>query len=273
MDASEAPMPLAELLDRYVLLHELRDSTEETYRRICSTWQTWATANGSPDFTEDSVSRFLLEKQHEGRSCYYRQSCRKTLAAILRSAGFSGPVRRVRCTPIKVLSWTPAEVSRLIDAVPLAVRGIQRRLFWETLIEAAYYTGLNWCDLREIRREDVPESGILEWRRSKTGKQVIVYLPARLVSHVPTGLIWEWPYCGEVFRQQFKRIVTRAGLTGSFKRLRKTAGTLVEQQAPGSGHLYLGDERRTFELHYWSHDSPGPPVHPPDLPARLRIVG
>lgn len=264
-------MPLA-ILERYLLTHELRETTEQTYRRHVSTWLSWAAHNGSPAFDEDSVSRFLRDKQAQGCSSHYRRSCRSTLAALLRSAGHCGQVRSVREDPIDVNAWTADEVARLVATVPGLFRTPGRDQFWETLIEAAWLSGLNWIDLRQVKREDVPANGVLHWRRSKTRKPVTVYLPLRLVAHIASGIVWRWPFSGEVFRQQFARIVRCAGLVGSFKTLRKSSATAVETLAPGRGHIYIGDERRTFERHYWRVDS-GEMIHPPELSAKLLVVG
>lgn len=256
-------MPLA-ILERYVLLHELRDSTERQYRRVCHVWRSWAVGHGNPQFDEDSVSQFLRDLQAAGRSSYYRKSTRSTLVALLRSAGMSGQVRAVRVEPLTVEAWDSEEVGQLVGAVRLTVRDLGRQRWWETLIEAAWLSGLNWADLRTVRVEDVPSDGWLRWRRSKTRKTVTVYLPRNLVEHRQAGFVWPWPLSDEAFRHQFARIVRQAGLSGSFKRLRKSTATAVEEIAPGRGHVYIGDERRTFERHYWRVDG-AEKVHPPEL--------
>lgn len=64
----------------------------------------------------------------------------------------------------------------------------------------------------------------------------------------------------------FGRIVARAGLFGTFKRLRKSSGSLVEAAAPGMGHKHLGNTRAIFEKHYEARRLTRPhPTLPPVL--------
>jgi hypothetical protein len=80
--------------------------------------------------------------------------------------------------------------------------------------------------------------------------------------------VWGKMMAVETFRQTFSRIVRKAGLTGSFKKLRKSCGTSVEMLYPGRGHLALGNTRRVFELHYMSRLMLNEkPVGPEKLPA------
>ena len=53
---------------------------------------------------------------------------------------------------------------------------------------------------------------------------------------------------------EFSRIVAKAGLDGSFKKLRKSSGTRAEQLEPGRGHIHLGNSRKVFEQHYLGND-------------------
>lgn len=260
-------MQLDELLQRYCLIRDLRESTEDYYRRMVSVYSQWAASHGVDEFTADHVSEMLRDKQMDGRSSHYRRSLRNALLPLLRLAGDSGTVRSVRWEPLPIPTWTAEEVARLVAAAP--------NVYWRTIIEAGWLSGLSKGDLLAIRREDVPESGEVHIRRSRTGKAVVVYIPPRLVDHVESGPVWEWHGHPDVFRQQFKRIVARAGVSpGPFKQLRRSAGSNVEAQCPGRGHLYLGNTRAVFEKHYMRDES-AIPVRPVDLPntPRLRVVG
>jgi integrase len=258
-------------LESYLLYHDLRDSTVATYRRIVSTYRSWQRATDGDTFDAEAVSRFLRDKQTQGTSSHYRRSCRSTLVALLRHGGDTGRVRSVRTEPLEPRAWSADEVARLVAAVPQVARWPEHQRFWQTLIQAAWYSGLNWCDLREIQRADVPDDGRLIWRRSKTNRRVVVYLPPACVAHVASGPVWIWPLCEECFRQQFARIVRAAGIDGSFKRLRKSAGNEVEKQQPGTGHQYLGDSRPVFERHYLAA-SDELTARPPPLPLGLWIA-
>lgn len=236
------------LLDDYVLTHELRDSTSDFYRRVVSTLCTWhGCVIAKAEFTVELVNRFLLAKQEAKLTSAYRKSLRNGLRALLNHAGQEGKLRPVRLVLDDPDCWTPEEVRRLVDACPNEL--------WRQRIELAYYSGLSFGDLVLVRREDI-RGGVLHWRRQKTGEPVWAEIPDSLLCRLPAeGLLFGMDCSDEWFRKQFNAIVVAAGLSGTFKKLRKSAGTSVESKHPGSGHLFLGNSRKVFELHYLAKKS------------------
>jgi integrase len=254
---------LQSLVSEYILQNDLRESTADQMHRIAGVYRSWHGGNVPlAEFTPNRVSEFLAAKQAAGRSPYYRKSLRNTLVSLLRFAGKEGKVRPVRLHELDPLSWTPEEVARLIAACD-RLRGAQRRSAWKLLIATGYYTGLSHVDLRSLRREDVGPDGVIRLRRSKTGRVAVVALPVELLPTLPDGELFPLETSLEAFRATFRRLVKWAGLRGTFKTLRKTAGTLVDRKHPGMGHILLANSRKVFDAHYRSRDIV--PLSPPPL--------
>jgi hypothetical protein len=233
------------LVDRYCLMHDLAQETEQQYRRIADVFVGWAEGR---ELTADSLSEFLRYKQRLGRSPWYVRSLRSHLLAVLRFSGEHGEVRPIRCGQLPADEWGPVEVQRLVagcECLPAI-----RRQYWRTLIQAAWWTGLSGVDLHLVRREQVAADGTLRILRHKTRAEVLVWLPVELVSHVAAGLVWPRPWSAEWDRRTFQRIATAAGLVGTHKKLRRSSGVSVEILHLGHGHEHLGNSRPVFERHY-----------------------
>jgi integrase len=252
-------MLMKKLLSNYILRHELKPSSERQMRVILQVFLNWA---GVPDmpveqFTADKISEFLAQRQTAGRSSYYRRSLRNALKALYRfSRGGqpSEPIRPVKLECLEPEAWTPEEVGRLIaacDELPY-----RDRTYWRTLLLTAYYTGLNQCDIHRLELRHIHATGIIPFNRAKTGKRVFVAIPTELVGEIyafapQDGPIWPLTTSQEWFRRRFARLVRLARIpAGTFKRLRKTSGTLVELASPGQGHRHLGNEPQIFTKHY-----------------------
>lgn len=244
-------MTITTLVSGYVLSHDLRPSTAEQYRRIVGVY---CSHHGYDvplsEFTATALSRFLLAKQEAGRSSHYRKSLRNCLIALLRFSGNTERVRPVKLSQLEPEGWTPAEIGRLLDAAGAMYR-VSHRLKWQRIIAFAYYTGLGQVDLSQLRREDISAGGIVRTHRSKTGTRVVASIPLELLDGLPvSGLLFPVK-SKEAFRATFARIVKAAGLVGTFKKIRKSAGTEAERLHPGRGHELLANTRKVFEAHYW----------------------
>ncbi len=250
-------MRLSEILDAYLLTHEVEVDTADHYRRCVNVLVTWAGMDIlASKFTSDLLNRFLQAKQEAGRASYYRKSLRNVLGAILRfhcGGQMRGTLRPVKLEELEPESWTPEEIGGLVAACDTLPQ--EKRSYWRTLIPAGYYTGLERVDLQRLWRKHIAESGAIHFARHKTGKRVLVWMPLELVSVIDAtrpqdAPLWAWEKSAEWFRRQFGEIVEAAGLSGSFKRLRKTSGTWVDIDFPGRGHSHLGHDRKIFETHY-----------------------
>lgn len=248
-----------DVLDDYLLTREVSDATADYYRRMVGVLCTWAGRRvPASEFTPDLVNRLLLDKQRSGLTSWYRKSLRSAMRALLafhEGGPLTGKLRPVRVDPLVVQTWTPEEVLRLVVACDYMRREDKRR-WWQTLIAAAYYTGLSTGDLLRLRWDQVAADGTVTTVRNKTRTPVVMRVPEKWLAEMrrlPTrddGCIWGQTMVAETFRQTFARIVKKAALRGSFKTLRKSCGTSVEEREPGRGHIALGNTRRVFELHY-----------------------
>lgn len=240
---------LAAILEAYVLSRDVRPSTAEFYRRQFSVFRAWLTLRGLTDITETTISRFLADKQADGKSSYYRKSLRNGLKAVIGDELDWRKIRPVKLDRLEVQAFTRHEVGLLIRAVLVAMPP-KKRPFWRLLIPVAYHTGLAQCDLHRLERKHIDADGVCRFTRSKTGTESVTWLPPYLVEQLGDGQLFP-PYASnEQFRRDFQAICRQAGVKGTFKMLRKTSGTEAERIAPGEGHAHLANTRKVFEKHY-----------------------
>lgn len=261
------------LLADYILTHELSEETTDYYRRMVSVLCVWAKRRVPLDcFTVDLVNRMLLEKQQAGLKSHYRKSLRSAMRALLGHADkLDGRLRPVRLDVLIIETWTAAEVRQIIDACAY-MRDPKKRRWWQTLIACGYYLGFSNGDLWALRQDAIDATGLVIIKRLRTGVPVVRRIPEPWLAEVRAmsdgqGRIWGRPMAKETFRETFARIVGKAGLQGSFKKLRKTCGTAVEMLYPGRGHMALGNSRKVFEKHYFSRKQLDQnPMTPDELP-------
>jgi hypothetical protein len=239
------------VVNRYILYQDVADTTEAYYRRVASVYSEWCKLKLVMDFTPESVSQFLLDKQRAGLSSHYRKSLRNGLRALLNSSGQKGPVRSVRLEPLAIEVWSAGDVAKLIGSVESAVI-LDRKTYWKTIITAGWCTGLSQGDLFRVNASNIDPGGRIIIRRSRTRKLCICAMPPDLLDYVRSSKSppWALQTSPEYFRREFAAIVTAAGLKGTFKKLRKSSGTDVEINNPGRGHIHLANSRQVFERHY-----------------------
>lgn len=260
-------------LARYTLYRTLAPDTIAWYSRAVSVYCQWAGGDVPlHDFNGQRISEMLMAKQRAGRSAYYVKSLRGCLVAILRDIRGNDPIERVRSirTPqLDPAALTCQEVERLLKAchpLPEACRW-----HYTLMILVGYYTGLDAADIWRIERRQIDSDGAIFFRRGKTGSPVFVQVPRDVVELIDQrcprhGPILKRTVSKEWFRRVIAGIFARAGLCGTFKTLRKSAGSLVEQQSPGTGHRHLGNTRAIFEKHYEARRiTRGTPTMPPKL--------
>lgn len=256
------------VLEAYLLQHDLAETTIEYYRKSVQVYRGWSVSSGVQEFSAESVSQFLLAKQEAGKSSYYRGSLRNALRALLRFKGCQDKLRQVKLGALSPSAWTPDEIAKLIAACDDMPES--SRVFWETIIAGAYYTGLSQADLHRVRLDDFAADGTLEIARRKTGRIAFVAIPLDVLTRVrphSDGRCWPLLTSREWFRRTFARIVKRTGLQGPFPKLRKSSGTYAELLNPGRGHEHLANSRKVFETNYLSRRHiPKTPLSPPQLP-------
>lgn len=238
------------LLENYLLESDLKESSEKWYRRIGNVYLTWADADPERSLLDSAtVSTFLRDKQKEGLATHYCRSLRNGLMAILGDRVDRRIVRPVKLASLNPRTWTPEEVRLLVarcDVLPKRKVNYYRRL-----IAFAYHSGLSKNDCHLVEMQDVLSDGTVLMDRNKTGAEVVVWVPTKILSGLPLdGPIFPRLWSDEQFRKDFKRIVRAAGLHGTFKKLRKSSGTEADIIAPGRGHEHLANSRKVFEAHY-----------------------
>lgn len=238
------------MLDDYVLKTDLDADSENWYRRIGSVFVGWFGRDDVPseELTCTLFSKFLHDKQREGRSPHYCRSLRGGLLAVVSEIVDSRKVRTIRLPKLTPISWTPLEVASLVRHVKVLPH--YKREHYAGLIQFGYYTGLSRSDLHELERSEFNSDGVLISNRGKTGADVVAWVPPKLLDGLPAkGAIFPRLWSNEQFRKDFKKIVKSADLTGTFKTLRKTSGTEAELLT-GKGHEHLANGRKVFEAHY-----------------------
>lgn len=245
------PQSIHEALDAHLLSVDLAAETEIWYRRVVGNFCAWCGTSDVPraDLTAERVSEYLRAKQREGRSPHYVKSLRGGLLAVLAPWVDQRNVRTIRPPKLDPDSWLPEEVDLLIDRVDTLPE--YKRPYYSRIIGYGFYTGLSKVDLHLLERRHFTRAGVLITRRHRTGKLVVVEVPIWLLRGMPmSGRFFPRLWSDEQFRRDFGRIVQAAGLTGTFKQLRKTSGTEADLQNPGRGHIHLGNTRKVFEAHY-----------------------
>lgn len=249
---------LKEEVQRYVVENQLSVETEDWYRRIIGVFCRWAGCDPPADaLTEQSISDFLAAKLREGRSPHYVASLRKGIIAVLRAIRGPAPVgkiRPVKCPPLQPDGWTAEEIERLVN-MGFANMPPASRFKWQLCTLLAHYLGLDRCDIETIEQPHLADNGALVYRRRKTGGEPTSGVPLDLLATIRERCPRKGPICRmgisrEWFRRIFAAAVARAGLFGTFKKLRKSSGSLVEAAHPGKGHKHLGNTRAVFEKHY-----------------------
>jgi hypothetical protein len=220
--------------------------------RFCGRWDI--------EVDDETCGRFLSYLQKIGRSAHYIHSVRASLAVVRNAAHDKGIGSRPHIRPVKLPDlhpqrWTQDEVANLVRAAHSVqgLYGIRRTKahWWSTAIRGAWHLGVRWKDQMRLEKGQFDSQGICLLEQHKTGKLVPISLPLDFLGDLPTGRMWPWPYTYECFRKTFAAIVEASSIRpGPWKRLRKSAGNAAEELAPGRGHEFLGNERRTFEKYY-----------------------
>lgn len=254
----------------YSLIRDIKPGTLRQYVIVADLVERWA---GRPvrldELDEQSVSEWLRDYAATVKP-HTVKGKKSMLLALWRAASDDGlaqepsarRVRRVRLPQLVPTAWTKAEVETLLTYVNSLRRrhksGLSRASWWDLAVRVAWDSGLRWADLVALRVDAIADDGTATVVQEKTGKISTFRLsPTTLqalrttLAVCPRSLVCPWPASGETFRDQFTRIVERAGIrAGTWKWIRRGSGTDVEMQLPGVGHLHLGNTRRVFEASY-----------------------
>jgi len=196
-----------------------------------------------------------------------------------------GKIRLVKLPEKVVDGWSAAEASLLLKTAA-AMKGNQRKvgipkwLYWTSFIMASWDSALRLGDLLALERSDIwpapGGAGLLSIVMRKTGRQIRLQLRPATMQAIDASMQFGgkrkliWPLGGhrEAWYRQFKRLVKKAGLTGTSRYLRRGASSEAESLQAGAGPALLGhrDDGTTFRQHYLvSRIAPPVSVMPPPI--------
>jgi len=242
-------MRLSQFAEQYCLLrpHQSLKHRADIHRTV----RRFVEANGDLvvyEIREIHIAKFLGALGERCRSSHSIKHYLAVLKAILNEAFQQGVRGRLpRFPKIRVEKRTPdawsVEEIRLLFEFVKRLEGdvglIPARLWWESLLLAAYYTGLRISGLLNIFWFQVDlEGGFLRALTPKTSKEQVFALPRdlvnllRLIEKPLRAKVWEHPYHDKWPFRALRRIVDRAGIPAPrsmhgqlFQKMRRTCIT------------------------------------------------
>jgi integrase len=286
MSARKQDLTLVEFVEVYVKQREITPGHAARLRHRCAHFT--AFVGGTvliADVDCDAVNDWLAELATSGLAPHTRHCYRGDLLCVWNCAYMDGlnehpplRVRKVKRPRLLVKAYTHAEIRQLLDGAA-KLRGFdqcgnRRADFWQAIIYAAYATGLRRGDLLRVPRESVAADGLYTAVQHKTNYPVTVRFCSDTLHHASklrsdSGLLLPWPYALDAFGPSFVRVMKAGGVTrGSFRWLRRSAGSYAESQAPGAGAALLGHrDPGVFKKHYEDSDlTQQRPIEPPPMP-------
>lgn len=175
------------------------------------------------------------------------------------------PPLRVRkvAVPEKVIdAWDESQLAKLLTRCE-ALRGrfknkwrTDRRDFALALVNTAYDLAARLGDLEDLTLDDIAADGSVFWIQNKTGKEHSGVLEPetiaaiRKIAHPDRPTVFGRALNRRYFFRWIKRLIESAGLTGTFRWIRRSSGSLVDRDHPGWGHRHLGNTQGVFRKHY-----------------------
>lgn len=154
-------------------------------------------------------------------------------------------IRRVKAPADIPVAWSHAQIGKLIETarnMPRGSRHVQWRVLLPAYILVAYSSGLRLGDMMAIRHDSL-RGNRLGVVMGKTGRPHVCVLDKQAMDAIATLPVRGLRIFGDlvgrcVFLRAFRRLVKRAGLTGSGKYLRRSSATfaLIAGIDP-TGHL------------------------------------
>jgi len=182
------------------------------------------------------------------------------------------PIPKIRCPQKVPRAWAYDEFKRLYEVancLPGRV-GVQlARIWWPSLIAAAYHTGSRIGALLQVRWADIDLGRgflVLRAESTKTKQEQIFKLPDYVIAKIkamewPTReLVWEWPHCRRYFFAFFRKKIARPAQLepmagerfGLFHKIRRTAASLAAARGGiTAAQVLLGhSSAKTTMTHY-----------------------
>lgn len=278
-------LTLGAYVEMYLLSRTVSKDYANLLRARVRKFEEWC---GGPmhlrEMADEIVSEFLQHLLDQDTPRTTVRNYRTNLLSIWRDAYDAKltdrwPTRVKKVSPAigEPEAWTHEEIHQLLAAaekMPGYVTGTRVTvaswlLSW---IPAAYDSALRCSDQFALKRKKLQSDGTFSVSQRKTGYSVRCRFSARTMEAI-RAMKWDgpeiWPW--KVRREQFfvlqRKVVKLAGLEGTFKKLRASAGSYRELMEPGSGHKLLGHrDSAVFRRHYEDRRITQPqPLAPPPL--------
>lgn len=269
--------------DRYLMARTVSAEYAAAVRSRVAAFAAWCECEPTIDALScELVNDWLDSLACDGMSKWSLSGYRGALLAVWRSAFAAGDnhnpplrVRMVRKPRLVVTAYTLNEI-RILLAVAEQLQAIhsdgnRAADFWQSAIHVAYCCGPRRGDLLAITKSQVNEQGVLSFIQHKTGFPHRVQLsPAaiQLCQRLVGDKLLPWPYDIDWFTKRFKALRKRAGINrGSFKWIRRSAGSYAEKLQPGAGAKLLGHRDESVFRRYYNDEtiSGSQPIEPPPL--------
>lgn len=271
--------------DRYLMGRSVSADYAATLRARIAAFTDWAGADVPIECVScELANEWLSELAESGMSAWSLRGYRQALLAVWTWAYQSGDnhnpplrVRMVRPPRLLIEAYTHAEIAALLrqaERLPqIHTDGNRASDFWQAAIHVAYCCGPRRGDLLSVLRKHVSPAGVLSFVQSKTKYPHRALLSCNARTYCErlkseAGHLLPWPYTADWFSRTFGKLRNAAGITrGSFKWIRRSAGSYAEKQQPGAGPKLLGHrDPAVFQRFYNDETISGDlPVSPPPL--------
>lgn len=271
--------------DRYLCSRSVSVDYAATLRARIAAFTLWAEADIPIECLAcDMANEWLSELAEGGMSAWSLRGYRGALLAVWTEAYQAGDnpnpplrVKLIRPPRLLVEAYTHEEIAKLLRQAELLTTfhadGNRASEFWLAAIHVAYCCGPRRGDLLAVKKTHVTPKGILSFVQHKTNYPHRVLLSDEALAYCSrlqsdTGNLLPYPYTADWFSRSFVRIRDAAGVTrGSFKWIRRSAGSYAEKKQAGAGARLLG-HRDPAVFHRFYNDetiSGDMPVSPPPL--------
>lgn len=221
------------------------------------------------DLQPDRVNQFLSALMKDGKSPYTVKNRRTGLMVLMRFARRqkllqvrTKEVRPILCPTLEPQGYDVKDIQQLLKHIRYLRReipgtGIPRRLYWASLVQTQWETGLRIGDFSRIPITAY-DQGILTVVESKTGKKSTHHLERATAAAIEAcidanpirELIWPGMQPKSLSRA-FIEIARAAGLPGSSKWVRAGGASEVDRSFPGMGWRFLRHSTPiVFDKHY-----------------------
>lgn len=231
----------------------------------------------------DLANDWLLTLEKSGMNKWTLSGYRASLLAVWKEAYLAGEnenapfrLRKVKKPRLIIEAYTHDELSALLTAAEklpgLHANDNRASDFWTAAIHVGYSCGARLGDVLTLEWRHVEPTGRLRFVQHKTQYDHTVKLSMEAIKAArklgESKFVLPYPYQKTWFCKNFKLLRDAAGVKrGTFKWIRRAAGSYAEREQKGAGASLLGHrDGRMFKRHYEDSSISGDsPVEPPRI--------